>query len=150
MIGFPKTLKTRADIVNTFNLTKKGRYKKEEWLAAIEKLENQNFMFCPVLELSEDRKAAKLNFCNEAQAGQKVKAGNKTPTITAVENEEVIVEEATETTEEKKITYTHITFSAAVAAATDTIGIPVTPSIYERYNITEEELQKMKGEIEAL
>lgn len=150
MVGFPKVLKTRADIVNTFKMTKRGRYKKEEWLKAIEKLENQNWHFCPVLELSEDRKTAKLNFCNEAAVGQKVKAGAKTPTITEIENLEVIVEEATETTEEKKVTFTLLTLSAAVAAATEEVGVPVTPSVYERFNITEEELETMKGEIEAL
>lgn len=150
MIGFPKVLKTRADIINTFKLTKRGRYKKEEWLQAIEKLENQNWHFCPVLELSEDKKIVKLNFCNEAEVGQKVKAGAKTPKITAIENTEEVVEEATETTEEKTATFTFITLSAAVAAATEEVGVPVKPSVYERYNITEAELAEMKGEIEAL
>lgn len=150
MNGFPKVLKTKADIVNTFKLTKKGRYKKEEWLEAIKKLENQNFLFCPLVELSEDRKEAKLNFCNEAAAGQKVNNGTKTVTIKTVDVEEETVEEATETTEAKTIKYTILTFSAALLSGSTEIGIPVSPTIYERYSITEEELEQMKGEIEAL
>ena len=47
MVGFPKVIKTKADLVNTYKLVKKGRLKKEDWLAAVEKLENQNFIFCP-------------------------------------------------------------------------------------------------------
>ena len=50
MVGFPKVIKTKADLVNTYKLVKKGRLKKEDWLAAVEKLENQNFIFCPILE----------------------------------------------------------------------------------------------------
>ena len=45
MVGFPKVIKTKADLVNTYKLVKKGRLKKEDWLAAVEKLENQNFIF---------------------------------------------------------------------------------------------------------
>lgn len=39
MVGFPKVIKTKADLVNTYKLVKKGRLKKEDWLAAVEKLE---------------------------------------------------------------------------------------------------------------
>ena len=65
MVGFPKVIKTKADLVNTYKLVKKGRLKKEDWLAAVEKLENQNFIFCPILEKTEDRKGVTLMFVNE-------------------------------------------------------------------------------------
>lgn len=55
MKGFPKVIKTRSDLVNTYKLVKKGSLEKEDWLAAVEKLENQNWITCPVIELSEDR-----------------------------------------------------------------------------------------------
>ena len=76
MVGFPKVIKTKADLVNTYKLVKKGRLKKEDWLAAVEKLENQNFIFCPILEKTEDRKGVTLMFVNEVTEGDKVKAGN--------------------------------------------------------------------------
>ena len=78
MVGFPKVIKTKADLVNTYKLVKKGRLKKEDWLAAVEKLENQNFIFCPILEKTEDRKGVTLMFVNEVTEGDKVKAGNAT------------------------------------------------------------------------
>ena len=47
MKGFPKVIKTKSDLVNTFKLVQKKRLKKEDWLAAVEKLENQNWIMCP-------------------------------------------------------------------------------------------------------
>lgn len=60
MVGFPKVIKTKADLVNTYKLVKKGRLKKEDWLAAVEKLENQNFIFCPILEKTRTERALPL------------------------------------------------------------------------------------------
>ena len=59
MKGFPKVIKTKSDLVNTFKLVQKKRLKKEDWLAAVEKLENQNWIMCPVIELSEDRSGSR-------------------------------------------------------------------------------------------
>ena len=85
MKGFPKVIKTKSDLVNTFKLVQKKRLKKEDWLAAVEKLENQNFIFCPILEKTEDRKGVTLMFVNEVTEGDKVKAGNVTATVKTVE-----------------------------------------------------------------
>ena len=69
MVGFPKVIKTKADLVNTYKLVKKGRLKKEDWLAAVEKLENQNFIFCPILEKTEDRKGVTPYVCKRGYRG---------------------------------------------------------------------------------
>ncbi len=58
-------------------------------MAAVEKLENQNWIMCPVIELSEDRKTVKIMFCAEVAAGQKIKNGAVYPTVQAVETVEV-------------------------------------------------------------
>ena len=97
MKGFPKVIKTKSDLVNTFKLVQKKKLKKEDWLAAVEKLENQNWIMCPVIELSEDRKTVKIMFCAEVAAGQKIKNGAVYPTVQAVETVEVAV------------SYTHLT-----------------------------------------
>lgn len=89
MKGLPKVIKTKSDLVNTFKLVQKKRLKKEDWLAAVEKLENQNWIMCPVIELSEDRKTVKIMFCAEVAAGQKIKNGAVYPTVQAVETVEV-------------------------------------------------------------
>ena len=157
MVGFPKVIKTKADLVNTYKLVKKGRLKKEDWLAAVEKLENQNFIFCPILEKTEDRKGVTLMFVNEVTEGDKVKAGNVTATVKTVEHIEV--EKAVEadqgtaaadtetTTNNNQTKHTILTLSKAIAADAATIGIPAEVTFYDRLGITEEEVEQMKGEL---
>lgn len=157
MVGFPKVIKTKADLVNTYKLVKKGRLKKEDWLAAVEKLENQNFIFCPILEKTEDRKGVTLMFVNEVTEGDKIKAGNVTATVKTVEHIEV--EKAAEadqeaaaadtetTTNNNQTKHTILTLSKAIAADAATIGIPAEVTFYDRLGITEEEVEQMKGEL---
>lgn len=164
MKGFPKVIKTRSDLVNTFSLVKKGRLKAADWLAAVEKLENQNWIMCPVIELSEDRKTVTIMFCAEAAAGQKIKNGAVYPTVQAVETVEVekdTTDTETATTEGQEaategtmtagqnntITHTVLSLSKAVNIGTETIGVPVAVTFYERMGITEEEVEEMKGEL---
>lgn len=148
MVGFPKVIKTKADLVNTYKLVKKGRLKKEDWLAAVEKLENQNFIFCPILEKTEDRKGVTLMFVNEVTEGDKVKAGNVTATVKTVEHIEVEKAADTETTTNNNQTkHTILTLSKAIAADAATIGIPAEVTFYDRLGITEEEVEQMKGEL---
>lgn len=148
MVGFPKVIKTKADLVNTYKLVKKGRLKKEDWLAAVEKLENQNFIFCPILEKTEDRKGVTLMFVNEVTEGDKVKAGNVTATVKTVEHIEAEKAADTETTTNNNQTkHTILTLSKAIAADAATIGIPAEVTFYDRLGITEEEVEQMKGEL---
>lgn len=145
MVGFPKNIKTKADLVNTYKLVLKGKLKKEDWLAAVEKLEGQNWITCPVLSMSEDRKTITLNFCNEAAEGQKILNGSITPTINSISTE---VEEQTE--EEKaagktEVKHTVLTLSRALLVGTVEIGIPAAVTYYDRLGITEAEVEEMKG-----
>ena len=155
MKGFPKVIKTKSDLVNTFKLVQKKRLKKEDWLAAVEKLENQNWIMCPVIELSEDRKTVKIMFCAEVAAGQKIKNGAVYPTVQAVETVEVekdTTEAENADTEGQEaagqgntISFTVLTLSKAVNIGTVTIGIPAAVTFYDRMGITEEEVEEMKG-----
>ena len=155
MKGFPKVIKTKSDLVNTFKLVQKKRLKKEDWLAAVEKLENQNWIMCPVIELSEDRKTVKIMFCAEVAAGQKIKNGAVYPTVQAVETVEVekdtteaenaATEDTTAAGQGNTISFTVLTLSKAVNIGTVTIGIPAAVTFYDRMGITEEEVEEMKG-----
>lgn len=163
MVGFPKVIKTKADLVNTFKLVKKGRLKAADWLAAVEKLENQNFIFCPILEKTEDRKTVTLMFVNEVAEGDKVKAGNLTATVNSVEHIEIdnaaavpedadpaaVTDDAAEenSTNSNQTKHTILTLSRAIAADAETIGIPAAVTFYDRLGITEAEVEAMKGEL---
>lgn len=169
MKGFPKVIKTKSDLVNTFKMAMKGSLKKSDWLEAVAKLENQNWIMCPVISLSEDRKAVTIMFCAEAAAGQRVKNGAVYPTIQSVETVEVDKsttntenaaaegqEAATEGTEsgqaaagQNAATHTVLNLSKAVNMGTTEIGIPAVVSFYDRLGISKEEVEEMKGELEA-
>lgn len=155
MKGFPKVIKTKSDLVNTFKLVQKKRLKKEDWLAAVEKLENQNWIMCPVIELSEDRKTVIIMFCAEVAAGQKIKNGAVYPTVQDVETVEVekdtteaenaATEGNTAAGQGNTISFTVLTLSKAVNIGTVSIGIPAAVTFYDRMGITEEEVEEMKG-----
>lgn len=167
MIGFPKTIKTKADLLNTHKMAKRGRLKKEDWRAAVEKLENQNWHMCPVISLSEDRKTVTIMFCAEVETGQRIKSGAVYPSVTGVNTEEVgktttdtenaategqeAVTDGTETeqgtTGQNTVTYTVLTLSRAISAATKEVGIPAAVTFYDRLGITPEEVEALKEEL---
>ena len=169
MKGFPKVIKTKSDLVNTFKMAKKGSLKKSDWLEAVAKLENQNWIMCPVINLSEDRKAVTIMFCAEAAAGQRVKNGAVYPTIQSVETVEVdksttdtenaategqeAAREGTESGQaaagQNTVTHTILNLSKAVNIGTTEIGIPAAVTFYDRMGISREEVEEMKGELEA-
>lgn len=147
MIGFPKVIKTRADLVNTFKMVKRGKLKKEDWLAAVEKLENQNWIDCPIIEKTEDKKGITLMFCNEVSVNDKVRAGSVTATVTAAENVEVEQTEAEVAENKTPTTHTVLTVSRAVAAGLEVLGVPAAVTFYARLGIAEAEVEEMKGEL---
>ena len=148
MVGFPKNIKTRADLVNTYKLVKKGKLKKEDWKAAVENFEGQNWIVCPILSMSEDRKTVTLNFCNEAEEGQKIRNGSIFPTINgiSVETEEQTKEDMEAGKTEVK--HTVLTLSRALLKDTVEIGIPAAITFYERLGIAEAEVEEMKGALQ--
>lgn len=163
MVGFPKVIKTKADLTNTFKLVQKGRLKAADWLAAVEKLENQNYIFCPILEKSEDRKVITLMFVNEVTEGGKVKTGSTTAAVNGVEHIEIPAaavqtdteaaadqtesraDEAAASASSNQTKHTILTLSKAVAASLEAIGVPAAVTFYDRLGITEAEVEAMKG-----
>ncbi len=176
MRGFPKVIRTGADLVNAFKMAKDGRLKREDWLAAVEKLENQNWIMCPVIEMSEDRKTVTIMYCAEAAAGQRVRNGAVYPTIQSVETVEADkdtidtenaategmeaaregMEAAREGMEESQAaagqnvaTHTILKLSRAMNIGTTETGIPAEVVFYNRLGISKEDVEAMKGELEA-
>ena len=68
MKGFPKVLKTAQDVKNCKTMVDAGQLQAADLLEAIEAIENQNFIICPIRELSEDKKTVTVTYCNEAAA----------------------------------------------------------------------------------
>ena len=107
-------------------------------------------------------------FCAEAAAGQRVKNGAVYPTIQSVETVEVESTTGTENAATRgqeaaregtgngqaaagqdNATYTILNLSKAVNIGTMEIGIPAAVTFYDRLGISAEEVEEMKGELEA-
>ena len=137
MKGFPKVLKTAQDVKNCKDMVDAGQLQAADLLEAIEAIENQNFIICPIRELSEDKKTVTVTYCNEAAAGAKVTAGGVTATIQSVEHIDGEPDGSGKAEKEK----TKITLSRTIAAGSEAIKITNTPSVYDALGMTEEELE---------
>ena len=137
MKGFPKVLKTAQDVKNCKDMVDAGQLQAADLLEAIEAIENQNFIICPIRELSEDKKTVTVTYCNEAAAGAKVTAGGVTATIQSVEHIDGEPDGSGKAEKEK----TKITLSRTIAAGSEAIKITNTPSVYDTLGMTEEELE---------
>jgi len=80
MKGFPKKIATGNDLYNCLSLVQAGELPANELSAAIEAVEERQYIAVPIVEISEDRKTVVINHCAEVAAGVKVK-NNYTTTI---------------------------------------------------------------------
>ena len=119
MKGFPKVLKTAQDVKNCKDMVDAGQLQAADLLEAIEAIENQNFIICPIRELSEDKKTVTVTYCSEAAAGAKVTAGGVTATIQSVEHIDGEPDGSGKAEKEK----TKITLSRTIAAGSEAIKI---------------------------
>ena len=137
MKGFPKVLKTAQDVKNCKDMVDAGQLQAADLLEAIEAIENQNFIICPIRELSEDKKTVTVTYCNEA-------AGGVTATIQSVEHIDGEPDGSGKAEKEK----TKITLSRTIAAGSEAIKITNTPSVYDTLGMTEEELEAIKADLQ--
>lgn len=145
MKGFPKVLKTAQDVKNCKAMVDAGELEAGDLMEAIAALENQNFITCSIVELSEDRKTVTVMYCSEAAAGGKAGAGGITATIQEVEHINGEPDEEGKVEKEK----TTITLSRAIAAGSALLKIQNTPSVYEALDMTEDEINQIKEELAA-
>lgn len=73
MKGFPKKIATGNDLYNCLSLVQAGEIPASDLSAAIEAVEERQYIAVPVVEISEDRKTVVINPCAEVAAGAKVK-----------------------------------------------------------------------------
>lgn len=144
MRGLPKVLKTAQDVRNCKAMVDAGQLQATELKEMIEALENQNFIACPIRELSEDKKTVTVTYCNEAVAGAKVTAGGVTATIQSVEHIDGEPDGTGKTKKEK----TKITLSRAIADGSDVIKIKSDSSVYDALGMDAEELEAIKADLQ--
>lgn len=144
MRGLPKVLKTAQDVRNCKAMVDAGQLQATELKEMIEALENQNFIVCPILELSEDKKTVTVTYCSEAGVGVKATAGNVTAVIRSVEYIDGEPDGTGKTEKEK----TKITLSRAIADGSDVIKIKSDSSVYDALGMDAEELEAIKADLQ--
>ena len=143
MRNFPKNLKTRADIYNCLDMVRAGELKADDLVKAINKIKNQNYINAPITEMSDDRKTVTTHYLAEADNGSRAKVGTIAVTIKSVTHNESEPDEAGNTT----LVSSTITLSKAGQKGAEIFALEKIPSVFEKYDVTEEELDAILEEL---
>lgn len=146
MRNMPKAIGTGKDIYNLLGMVQAGKLTAGELREAIQGIEEEKYIFSPVIGISEDKRYVTTNYLAEAEKGAKVLCEGKIYTIKSVEHitEEAVAagEGETEQWENKK---TVIGVNADLKETAEKIGVENPVSVLKRIGITQGELDSIKG-----
>lgn len=145
MKGLPKRFATADDIRNCYELTKTGEISKAELLEAMEELEEQNYLHCPIREISDDCKTVTIGYCAEATEGDEAIVADKTITLRSVRHIQGEAEEGMEASYET----TELGLSAKVSAEATEIKVTAPYNIYDQLGMSKEEFDEIKADLAA-
>lgn len=145
MKGLPKRFATADDIRNCYELTKTGEISKAELLEAMEELEEQNYLHCPIREISSDCKTVTIGYCAEATEGDEAIVADKTITLRSVRHIQGEAEEGMEASYET----TELGLSAKVSAEATEIKVTAPYNIYDQLGMSKEEFDEIKADLAA-
>ena len=148
MRNMPKVIGTGKDIYNLLGMVQAGKLAAGELREAIQGIEEEKYIFSPVIDISEDKRYVTTNYLAEAQKGAKVLCEGKVYTIKSVEHiteEAAVAGEGETETEQREDKKTVIGVNADLKEAAEKVGIENPVSVLERIGITQEELDSIKG-----
>ncbi len=141
MKGLPKRFATADDIRNCYALVQSGEIERADLLEAMEELERQNYICCPIREISSDFKTVTVGYCAEASEGSEAIVGNRAVTIESINHIPGEAQEGMDAGFEK----TEIELSAEVAADAICIDVTAPYNIYDQLGITKAEFDEIKA-----
>lgn len=145
MRNMPKVIGTGKDIYNLLGMVQAGTLEAAELKEVISGIEEEKYIFVPVVEISEDKRYVTTNYLAEAEKGAKVLCEGKEYTIKSVEHvavEQQNQEEDGEAKEEKK---TVIGVNADLETTAEKVGVENPANILDTIGITQGELDSIKG-----
>ena len=145
MRKFPSNLRTRADIYNCLDMVRAGELRASDLIKAIKKIKNQNYINAVITDVSEDRKTVTTNYLAEADVDMRAKVGEVIVTIKSLTHIESEPDEQGRTS----FVSTAIDVSRAVAAGAEIFGLEKVPPVFDRYGVTEAELDDILAELEG-
>lgn len=148
MRNMPKVIGTGKDIYNLLGMVQAGKLAAGELKEAIQGIEEEKYIFSPVIDISEDKRYVTTNYLAEAEKGAKVLCEGKVYTVKSVEHITEKAEAAGEgetETEQRENKKTVIGVNADLKETAEKIGVENPVSILERIGITQGELDSIKG-----
>lgn len=145
MRKFPSNLKTRADIYNCLDMVRAGELRASDLIKAIKKIKNQNYINAVITGISEDRKTVTTNYLAEADVDMRAKVGEMIVTVKSLTHIESEPDEQGRTS----FVSTEIDVSRAVVAGAEIFGLEKVPPVFDRYGVTEAELDDILAELEG-
>lgn len=143
MRNFPKNLKTKEDIYNCLEMVRAGELRAADLVKAITKIKNQNYTNAIITAMSDDRKTVTTNYLAEADNGSRAKVGSVVATIKSVTHIESEPDEQGNTS----FVSSEITISKAGTKGAEVFALEKTPSVYDKYGVTEAELDAILEEL---
>lgn len=151
MRNMPKVIGTGRDIYNLLGMVQAGSLAAEELKEAIQGIEEEKYIFTPVISISEDKRYVTTNYLAEAAKGAKLMCEGTVYTIKSVEHitveAQAIAEEET-TEEQKEEKQTVIGVDADLTVTAEKVGVENPVSILDTIGITQGELDSIKGVLE--
>lgn len=148
MRNMPKVIGTGKDIYNLLGMVQAGKLAAGELKEAIQGIEEEKYIFSPVIDISEDKRYVTTNYLAEAEKGAKVLCEGKVYTVKSVEHiteEAEVAGEGETETEQREKKKTVIGVNADLKETAEKIGVENPVSILERIGITQGELDSIKG-----
>lgn len=150
MRNMPKVIGTGRDIYNLLGMVQGGSLAAEELREAIRGIEEEKYIFTPVIIISEDKRYVTTNYLAEAVKGAKLMCEGKEYIVKSVEH--ITIEPKTEAegeeTEQKEERQTVIGVNADLTVTAEKVGVENPVSILESIGITQGELDSIKGVLE--
>ena len=128
MRNMPKVIGTGKDIYNLLGMVQAGTLEAAELREVINGIEEEKYIFVPVVEISEDKRYITTNYLAEAEKGAKVLCEGK--------------EDTGEAKEEKK---TVIGVNADMETTAEKVGVESPVNILDTLGIAQGELDSIKG-----
>lgn len=136
----------RADAYNCLEMARAGLMKPADVIKEINRVKNLNYDKIIINETSADRKTFNTGYVCEALEGSAARVGNVDVTVKSVTHNQ------SEPDEHGNVSYvsSDIVVNKAGTAGATTFDLVVTPTIYERLDITEAELDDIIAELQQL
>lgn len=144
-MAYKVKINCRADFFNYLEMYKQGLVRAKDVIKEINRIKNLNYDKAIINEISSDRKTVNVNYLAEADEGSAARVGSVDVIVKSVTHNQ------SEPDEHGNVSFitSDIVTNKAVTAGATTFDLVKIPSIYEKMDITEEEIDEILEQLQA-